>query len=327
MTRLLADADVRQALPATAAVEVIAETLRARAAGRTASAKVTLAAGDGNFVMALPAHLGDRGLAAVKWVGGFRGNPAADRPYVRGMLILTNAADGETLAVMDAGWITAIRTGGIAAVAATHCVARARPTVALVGCGAVGRGVLSALAAAFDLGEVRAASRTREGALRFAREAGEGLGVKVRPAATAREAVEGADLVVTATRAGGPAAVVERSWVGPGAFVAALGSEPELDPALILAADKVVVDSWDLHLQRGELLPLISTGRFSREHVYAEVAEIVSGERPGRERPDEVIVGSFLGLGELDVGLAAGAAEEARRLGLGSHFAFEELRG
>jgi len=148
--------------------------------------------------------------------------------------------------------------------------------------------------------------------------------VPIKKAANNREAVEGADVIVTATTSG--KILVKRAWVSRGAFVASIGSYPELDPRLILNAEKLVVDSWAQNKHRGELSQLAREGLISEKSIHGEVGEVVAGKKPGRENEDEIIVACLIGLGSHDVGCARFAYEEAKKRGLGTLFDFQQSR-
>jgi ornithine cyclodeaminase/alanine dehydrogenase-like protein (mu-crystallin family) len=147
--------------------------------------------------------------------------------------------------------------------------------------------------------------------------------IPIKKAANNQEAVEGADIIVTATTS--HQILVKRAWVSRGAFIASIGSYPELDPQLILNAEKVVVDSWAQNKHRGELSRLVEEGLINEENIHGEIGEVVAGKVPGRENADEVIVACLIGLGSHDVGCAHFVYEEAEKRGLGSKFDFQQL--
>lgn len=100
--------------------------------------------------------------------------------------------------------------------------------------------------------------------------------------------------------------------MSPGAFVCGLGSYQEIDGDLEEAAEKIVVDSWAQCSRRGQLAPLVRAGRLDRDRVYAELPAMVAGQVPGRSSEREIIVGAFLGLGVVDIAVAAEVYRTAR---------------
>jgi ornithine cyclodeaminase len=103
----------------------------------------------------------------------------------------------------------------------------------------------------------------------------EKLEVTVQPVADARTAVDGADIIVTATTA--DEALIQNGWIAPGAFIASVGSFPELDPELVMSADKIIVDSWAQNCVRGEIFRLIEQGRLTREEIHGEMGDVAAG--------------------------------------------------
>jgi ornithine cyclodeaminase len=181
---------------------------------------------------------------------------------------------------------------------------------------------LRALNCLFALKEVRVADAFPESADRFAADLSAEIGVKVRPYADLQTAVMGADIIVTATSA--DEALVLKPWVSEGAFIASVGSYPELDPELVLCADKLVVDSWAQNCTRGELYRLIDGGRLTQADIHGELGAVVSGALPGRESDREIIMAALIGLGTHDLACAAYVVEKARRRGHGAAFDFKQ---
>src|SRR5260370_1751475 len=135
-------------------------------------------------------------------------------------------------------------------------------------------------------------------------------GVPVSLAATAREAVQGAEVVITATSSTGP--LIEAGWLARGAHVTAVGSDmphkQELDPQVVAAADKYVPDSTDAAAASGELHHALKAGIFDVRSVHDELTAVASGRLAGRTADDELTVADLTGLGIPD---AAGAAPPA----------------
>jgi ornithine cyclodeaminase/alanine dehydrogenase-like protein (mu-crystallin family) len=118
--------------------------------------------------------------------------------------------------------------------------------------------------------------------------------------------------------------LVRREWVSPGAFIASVGSYPEIDPGIIFDADKVLVDSWAQNKHRGELSVLVQERKFTEKDLYGEVGEVVAGVKKGRENDQQIIVSCLIGLGSHDVGCAQHVYQKAKELGLGTFFSFHQ---
>jgi ornithine cyclodeaminase len=112
--------------------------------------------------------------------------------------------------------------------------------------------------------------------------------------------------------------LVEAEWLERGVFVCALGRY-ELADGVFQSADKVVMDSWELSQESPDVQALVTRGVLSRATLYAELADIVVGRRPGRERPTERTVARIEGLASQDVAIAAWVVEQARQRGIGTH--------
>jgi ornithine cyclodeaminase len=162
--------------------------------------------------------------------------------------------------------------------------------------------------------EIRCTSRRPETRAAFAQKWSEALGIPVVPKDTIEEVVRGADIAVGGTTSG---EVVSREpWLKPGCTFISLARR-ELDPAGWSKMDKVVIDSWEFNMLQREFRRTVETGLFSREQLHAEIHQLVSGEKRGRERDDERILIHTTGLVSQDVALAHFSYRNALEKGLG----------
>lgn len=273
-------------------------------------AKITLDTGEGNdwppyggSYNAMPAYIGgDVDISGIKWVWGFNDNRAKGIPYIGGVIILNEARTGEVLAIMDGSYITDIRTGASAGVAARYLARRDSKVLAIIGAGVQGKMNARAVCEEMPIEEIRVMDIRPEACEAYAREMGPELGVKVTPCSTNEEACRGADIIITVTIADEP--LVMWDWLKPGCTVLSLGSFQELDEEIPLKADKLVVDNWAQNAHRGELVKLVHSGKLTEEQVHAEMPEIVVGEKAGREKDEEIICGCIIGMGSTDIGTA-----------------------
>ncbi len=314
-TLLLTRSEVRSALTMEAAVAAVEEVFAAHGRGETrmpAKVYLDLPEHAGDF-RAMPAYAG--GVAGLKWVNCHPENPVRHGlPSVLGLYVLSDPATAEPAAVMDASWLTAVRTGAAAGVASRHLARQAPRTAGFIGCGVQARTVLAALGVVFGRLDVVAHDRRPEAAEAFAAETGGRTG----PAHDAA----GCDIVTTATPSRGP--VVERAWIRPGAHLNALGADAagkqELDPAILRDA-KVVVDDRHQATSGGEINVPLAHGELVASDLHATLGEVVAGLRAGREG-DEITVFDSTGLAIQDVAVARLALAEARRQGLGREIDF-----
>jgi ornithine cyclodeaminase/alanine dehydrogenase len=321
---LLSLTDVKQCLSMAQAVAIVEQVFLAHGKGKVVMpAKIKLdmtGLGIPNWMNAMPAYVEPAGLYGLKFAGGFVNNPSQhDLPYVMGSMMLFDPHTGVLVAVMEAEYITSMRTGATAGVAARYLARRDSSIVTFIGCGVQAGTSLEALDLVTELREIRAVDVNPEASERLVRQARE-MGIVGRAVGGAQEAVEGADIIVVATTAAGPQ--VMKDWVKPGAFVAKLGSYQELDDALTLSADKLIVDHREQAEHKGELAHLFEGGRITQEDVYSEIGDVVAAVLPGREHDDEIIIAAMIGMGTEDVGVGAAVLRRARELGLGHEFDF-----
>jgi alanine dehydrogenase len=275
--------------------------------------------GAGHFNV-LRGHLPDPGVSGVKVVGDFVPNFAAGLPSELGLLALYDPGTGAPLAIMDATMITACRTGAMTAVGARYL---ARPDSRVLGhVGARGTAFWNVvlLDEMFDLDEIRVTSRRPESREAFARQLAPACRGRVRVAATADEAFDGADILVEASRLTEPEPLLRTAVVKPGAFVVPYGTVSAVELDLLDVMDKVVVDDWR-EAQSGRFGALrrhVDSGRLSAGSLHAELGQIVTGRRPGRERADERILLWHRGLAILDIAVGLAILRRAEQEGVGT---------
>ena len=239
-------------------------------------------------------------------------------PTVQGAIYLADGGNGVPLAVMDSISVTIARTGPATAVAARH-LARIDARAAFVcGAGVQGRIQLRAVKHACPLERAFVSDVDPKASTALAERMSVELGIPTAAApdlAIARDC----DIVVTCTSA--RRAFLGPDQVGPGAFVAAVGADnhdkQEIDPALFARAT-VVVDSLEQCAEIGDLHHALAVGSVTREAVYATLAEIVAGQKPGRRSAEEVTLFDSTGLGLQDVAAAAAIYERALARGAGT---------
>jgi alanine dehydrogenase len=317
--RVLSSSDIRDLLTPRDATEAVDEVFRGMGTGDVVCPpKLHMdmsAVGAEAWTNSMPAYLVRRDVAGVKWIGGYGANRAAGLPYIMGAIVLSDPRSGRTLAFMNAKEISDMRTGASAAVCARYL---ARPNVgaiAIVGAGDQGRAAAVCFGETHSDVELRACDICREQLHAFREHVLERTSARIVETDDPEKAVRGADVVVLLTTAKGP--FVKDAWIGPGALVLAMGSYQQLEDAVALSADKVVVDSWGQAEHRGELKPLCESGRFGEDRLYAEIGAIAAGRKPGRESEMERILMVPVGLGAHDVALAHRIYERAVERGAG----------
>jgi alanine dehydrogenase len=238
------------------------------------------------FLGLMPAYTG--AALGTKLVALYPHNTGV--PTHHATILLFKPETGEPLVTMDGRLITEVRTAAVSAVATQHLASPDASVLAIIGSGVQAHSHLEALRLVRNFREVRVWSPRRAAA--FAKEHG------VRAAASAEEAVRGADVVVTATTS--PTPVLSGGWLSPGAHINAVGAPRpdwrELDDE-VLGRSLVYVDSREAALE--ESGDVIAAGE-----IFAEIGEVVSGARPGRRSAEEITLFKSLGLAVEDVATA-----------------------
>jgi ornithine cyclodeaminase len=221
----------------------------------------------------------------------------------QGMVLLFEAERGKPVALLDATALTAIRTAAASA-AATRVLAREDAgDLAILGAGTQGRSHLDAMAAVRPLRRVRVWSRRPESAHDFASRESARTGLTVEPMATAREAVEGADLICTVTAAAEPVLLGE--WIAPGAHVNAAGActprTRELDGAAVARARLFTDCRESLLAEAGDFLLARAEGAVADDHLLGELGDVLEGKLAGRTSPHDITLFKSLGIAAEDL--------------------------
>jgi alanine dehydrogenase len=229
-------------------------------------------------------------------------------------IALSDPRSGEPVAIVDEHWSYAIRSAAAATIACKWLGPRNPKVLGLVGVGTMGSNTLSCLLTMYKFEEIRCTSRRPETREAFARKWSKELRIPVLPKETIEEVVRGADVAVGGTTSN---EVVSREpWLKPGSTFISLARR-ELDPAGWSKLDKVVIDSWEFNMLQREFKRMVEMGQFSRDDLYAEIAELVSGAKKGRERAEERILIHTTGLVSQDVALAHFLYRRALEKGVG----------
>lgn len=238
---------------------------------------------------------------------------------MRFLVLLFREEDGELLAVCEADRLGQRRTGAASAVAGRYLATSSPWRIGLLGSGWQARGQLEALAAAHPVAWTAVYSPTQSHQEAFAEEMEATLGLEVRAAETAQAAVEGANLIVTATTSREPVLFAE--WLQLGAHINAIGGNSllrrELDGGVLARCDRIVVDSLEqARREAGEFLGPIEAG-YLHWGAVEELARIVAGLAPGRSSEGEITLFKSLGVAIEDVAVAALVHRKASASGVG----------
>jgi ornithine cyclodeaminase/alanine dehydrogenase-like protein (mu-crystallin family) len=320
---VLAGRHVHELLPYGECADVMREALADLARGSIEQPLRTVvrprrAAG---FMGLMPAYSAGTGYG-LKAICITPGNPALGMDAHQGGVLLFAAGTGEPLALVNASALTEIRTAAVSALATGLLARPGAAELAIIGTGVQGRAHAHALAATRPLTGIRLAGRDPARAREAAAELAARLGLPVRACETAREAVAGADIVVTATTS--PTPVLRREWLSPGTHVNAVGAcvprDREIDTATMAEAALFADSRESVRNEAGDYLLAEQDG--VTNPVRAELGELVTGAAPGRADGDELTVFESLGLAAEDLAAAAHVHAKARRLGIGTEADF-----
>jgi ornithine cyclodeaminase/alanine dehydrogenase-like protein (mu-crystallin family) len=297
---------VEAAVSPERAVEAVREAFVAYARGEwSMPPKVYVPAYPAGDFRAMPA-LG-AGHALLKWVTSFPGNPARGLPTVTGLVLLSDASDGSLRAALDAGAVTALRTGAAAVLAAETLGRQDAETAAVIGAGVNGRAAAKTFLARgrsvmlWDVDEQRA------------RAVADDLGADL---ASSREEALAADLLVTVTP--GHEILLQEGSLQPGQHVSLMGADGPGKAEIAvteLTRTRVFCDDWEQASHNGELVHAVEAGAIARADV-TELGTVLAGLAPGRESPGEITSFDSTGLAIQDLAIALAAMERAGELDL-----------
>ena len=262
--------------------------------------------------------------AGVKVVGDFVDNWREGRPSEYGLLALFDPRHGAPTALLDATGITEMRTGAVTAIGARHLARPGSKVLGHVGARGTAYWNVRLLDGLFGFDEIRVHSRRPESRDAFAERLSRDLGKSVVATPDWRSCVEGADIVVEATRLSAPEPKLKTEWIAPGALVVPYGTMSAVELSLTDVMSKVVVDDWGQCKggRLGALRAHVETGRLSEATLHAELGQIVAGLRPGREDDAETILLWHRGLSLSDVALGHAMLVKARALGVRQRLRF-----
>jgi len=333
----LSEREVAVALTKVDAVAVIADALKRHAWKLTklpAESYLSWQTPEGAFArsLGLPGLIqGETAEIGLKIINSSLANEPRGLPRASGLTLLFCETTARVKAIVGAARISALRTACVTAIAVDLLGTARVESLAVSGAGVLAKAHLDLLLDRLpELRVVRIFDVSREKSRALAAALRAELGdreVSVEVSETAKEAVIGADVVVPVTTT--TTGYIEAGWLQPGALVVNVSLDDPL-PEVMLKADRLVVDDWGLvraddrrllgrMWREGLIADSIGVPADGRRPVDAELGEIVAGLKPGRRRPDEVIVVNPFGLGILDVAVAHEVYRAALKLGLGSY--------
>lgn len=262
--------------------------------------------------------------AGVKVVGDFVDNYTLGLPSELAILLLFDPRTGVPKAILDASGITDMRTGAVTAIGAKHLARKNSKVLGHIGARGTAYWNVRLLNHLFDFDEIRVHSRRSESRNAFAERLRRDLNKPVIVTEDWKSCVEGADIVVEASRLIEPAPMLKTEWIKPGAFVVPYGTMSAVELSLTDIMSKLVVDDWGQCKggKFGSLRAHVEAGKLSETTLHAELGQIAAGLKPGRESEAETNLFWHRGLSLSDIALGHAMLEKARRLGIGQRLRY-----
>lgn len=334
---VLSARDVRLALSYASCAAAMRAVLAARARGEVFQPLRSVLKPDGaaGLIGLMPAYQAGAGFG-LKALCIMPGNPAVGLDSHQGIVMLSSPDTGQPLAVLNASAVTEIRTAAVSAVATDLLALPGADVLAIVGTGVQARAHLMAMAATRPLAEVRIAGSSPAKAAKFAADAapaalsevgGDISTVRVTSCESAKAAVDGAAIVVTATSS--PVPVLKASWLAPGTHINAVGAclphTRELDTRTVADAALFADSRESVLTESGDYLLAAADGAVGPGHIRAEIGDLLAGPVPTQGRKDaaEITIFESLGLAIEDLAAAVVAYEAARDAGAGNWIDFD----
>jgi ornithine cyclodeaminase/alanine dehydrogenase-like protein (mu-crystallin family) len=331
---VLSGQDVHALLGYNDCAEAMRGALTALAAGRAQQPLRTIIAPDGaaglmalmpSYLTADPGPGSDREAAyGLKAICITPANPAVGLDTHQGVVLLSGGATGEPLALLNASAVTEIRTAAVSVVATDLLARPDADELAVIGTGVQARAHILALDGARELSQIRVAGRDLDRVERFAASFDGQTTAQVRACPSARDAVAGASIIVTATSSAQP--VLNRDWIAPGAHINAVGAclphQRELDTAAVAAGVLFADRRESLLAESGDYVLAAAEGAVTPDRVRAELGEILLGTAAGRASAEEITIFESLGLAIEDLAAARRVYQLAAETGAGSWIDF-----
>ncbi len=278
----------------------------------------------GHFNVLRGAIGGDINRAGVKVVGDFVDNYQLGYPSELATLLLLDPKMGAPKAIIEASGITDMRTGAVTAVGAKYLARKDSKILGHIGARGSSYWNVRLMDSIFDFDEIRVHSRRPESRDAFGAKLEQDLGKKIIVTSDWQSALEGADIVVEASRLVAPEPLLKTEWIKPGALVMPYGTQSAVELSLTSIMSKLIVDDWGqcFNSKWGALRQHVDAGLLSAETLYAELGQIVAGRKPGRETDTETILFWHRGLSLSDIALGHAMLEKAKKLGVGQRLRF-----
>ncbi|OXT18012.1 ornithine cyclodeaminase [Bacillus sp. OG2] len=272
----------------------------------------------------MPCAMPSAGKSVVKAVTIFPHNPSIGKKTTQGVILLSDARNGDHLALLNASYLTSLRTGAISGVATAHLAREDARTVAVIGCGAMAEEQLQAVLEVREISSAILYNRTKEKAEKFApkiKELCPDFDGTITISGDADSAAAEADIIICATRSSTP--VFSGKALNPGTHINGVGSyQPhmqEVGEETLLKCSKIVADTIEgVKEEAGDLIIPANSGTWSFDQLHGELGELAAGQISGRENDQEITFFKSVGTAYFDLAIASAVYQKALELGAGT---------
>jgi len=320
MTLILNRSDVVSVLTMKDCMNAVEKAFRELSEGTAILPLRTAITPPEGLALYMPAYLKQMGALACKVVSVYKNNPAKhDLPTTIGKVLLQDPATGNVVCIMDGGYLTAVRTGAASGVATKYLARNDNGQVAAIfGAGVQAKMQLWAVAEARSLSHAMVYDISSEAMQKFIEEMSPKLNLEIQKASSPDEMMQ-ADILVTATSSSNP--IFDGNKVKEGTHINGIGShtpgQRELDTTIVRRS-KFVGDSYEACFKEsGDIIIPVSAGEIPKEHFYAELGELITGKKKGRENNREITLFKSNGLAIQDAATAKLVFEKAVEKGIG----------
>jgi ornithine cyclodeaminase/alanine dehydrogenase-like protein (mu-crystallin family) len=319
--RVLRAADVRRFLPMPACIDLMQKTMIAVSEGRAVVPLRTILRmpGERGMMGNMPGYLAEPECFGIKLVSLIPRNKPPHYSSHLGVVLLFEAEHGQPVALLDAAEITALRTAAASAMATRWLARPEAAELAILGAGEQASSHLAAMLAVRPVGRVRVWARDANKAQQFAAAEAGAHGVRIEVAASVAQAVEGADIICTVTKAREP--ILRGEWLRPGVHLNVVGSSmaaaAEIDTPAVVRS-RFFVDRRESTLnEAGEFLRAVRDGAITAQHIQGEIGEVANGSVAGRRSAQDITLYKSLGIAPQDLAAAHYVLEQAQAAGIG----------
>ena len=317
---------MRELLPMAECVELMQRTMIAVSEERVVLPlrSILRMPGDRGMMGVMPGYLAEPECFGIKLISLIPRNKPPQYSSHLGLVLLFEAEHGRPVALIDAAAITAIRTAAASGLATRLLALPEAGDLALLGAGEQAQSHLEAMMCVRPLRRIRIWARDRAKAALFAETEGARHRVAIETSGSVQEAVAGADIICTATKAREPILLGE--WLAPGAHLNVVGSSiaaaAEIDTPAVVKARFFVDRRESTENEGGEYLRALKAGAITPEHILGEIGEVANGLKVGRRSPRDVTLYKSLGIAPQDLASAHHVLEKARAAGVGQTIDF-----